>query len=351
MLKTLRCAGDIALRFILYPTGEFSATKRRETASLVPSNYAEGYETASAYLARSCACPGRPTAEFVSEAIPPLGLSNVPNSHSVRKARGRKGISRYNKRLIVNSCLLLEKKYGRSHLSFLTLTLPSEYANRSIDSYREAKRQMHQWLQRALSARGLPSELVGCTEVQVQRLHNRSEFALHEHWIFVGRLPHQTWAFRPVEIQSKWLQILGCVYKVGASEQHSKAAVNVQRVKRSAGAYLGKYMSKGGDVVAWAIENGLESMLPSSWVTRSISMLRMFQSSIVRFNIEDSRSIHDTLQDNFSIFVRWGRNLTIEMESGMRVWLGFCGFLNREGLKMIRLQSPGMLLTDVLHCG
>lgn len=350
LLKTLRRCGDAALRFILYPTGEFSATKVRETGSLVPDNYAEGYEKAIAYLGRSCACPGRPTASFAAEQTAPLGLSNVPNSHRQRKARGRKGISRYNKRLIVNSCLLLERKYGRSHLGFLTLTLPSECANGSAESYREAKRQMLQWFQRTLGARGLPGELVGCTEVQVSRLHQRSEFALHEHWVYVGRLPHQTWAIRPVEIQSKWIEILGRVFKVGIAPPHSKSAVNVQRVQRSAAAYLGKYISKGSDVIEYAIERGIEHMLPSSWVTRSISMLRLFRSSIVRFNIEDSRSIHDVLQDNVSTFCRWARNITIEMDSGHRVWLAFCGYLNIEGLKLIRFQYPEMHLTGVLCC-
>lgn len=351
MLKTLRGAGDIALRFILYPTGEFSATKRRETGSLVPSNYAEGYETASAYLARSCACPGRPTAEFVSEVTSPLGLSNVPNYHKARKPRGRKGMSRYNKRLVTNSCLLLEREYGTKHLSFLTLTLPSECANREASLYAEAKRQFGQWLHRHLESLELPSHVIGCTELQMERYGKSGAVALHEHWVFVGRRPRSHWGITPRTLQSAWLKILSSVYRVDFPAASSSAAVRLESIRKSAASYLGKYMSKGAQVAEMLIQDGHSDCLPSSWVTRSISMLRLFQSSIVRFNIEDSRSIHDTLQDNFSIFVRWGRNLTIEMESGMRVWLGLCGFLNREGLKMIRLQYPRATLTGVLHCG
>jgi len=351
LVKTLRASGDRCLRFILYPTGEFSATQVRETASLVPDNYAEGYGKACAYLGRSCAIPGNPTADFVAKQTSPLGLSNVANSHKPRKARGRGGITRYNKRLIVNSCLLLERKYGRQHLGFLTLTLPSECADGAADSYREAKRQMLQWFQRTLASRGLPCEVIGCTEVQTSRLRHKSQFALHEHWIFVGRLQHKTWAIGAKEIQSAWLRILGCVYKVGTPFQYDKSAINVQRVKRSAGAYLGKYLSKGESIIQWAVENGMEFMLPSSWVTRSISMLKMFKASIVRFNIEDSRSIHDVLQDNFSIFCRWSRNITIEMDSGHKCWLAFCGFLNRAGMEMLRIQYPRVHLTGVLHCG
>lgn len=339
MLKTLRATGDARLRFILYPTGEFSATKVRESGAPVPENYAEGYDAANERLARSCPCPGRPTASFVAEVTPPFGLSNVPNSHKPRKARGRKGISRYNKRLIANSCLLLERKYGRSHLGFLTLTLPPECANGSANSYREAKRQMLQWFQRTLSSRGLPCAVIGCTEIQTSRLHRLSQFALHEHWIFVGRLPHKSWSLSPKEIQSAWLRILRHVYQVGISEQHSQSAVNVQRIKRNAGAYLGKYLSKGENVISQCIENGLEAMLPASWVTRSISMLKMFKVSIVRFNIEDSRSMHDAIQDNVSIFCRWFRNLTIEMDSGHKVWLAAIGYLNKEGLRLVSLYT------------
>lgn len=351
MLKTLRAAGEAALRFILYPTGEFSATKVRETGSLVPDNYAEGYEKASAYLARSCACPGRPTGSFVAEQTPPLGLSNVPNSHKQRKARGRKGMSRYNKRLIVNSCLLLQRKYGKKHLSFLTLTLPSEFASREADLYAEAKRQFLQWLHRRLVKLGLPPHVIGCTELQTQRYSQSGAVALHEHWIFVGRRPYAHWGVSASEAGERWIRTLRTVYRMEESISSEVAAVSLESVRLSAAAYLGKYMSKSEKVVDGLIEDGKEDCLPSSWVTRSISMLKMFKLSIVRFNIEDSRSIHDVLQDNSSTFCRWCRNLTIEMDSGHRVWLGFTGYLNRCGIDMISVQYPKAPLTDVLHCG
>lgn len=335
-MQNLRSSGASAFQFVLYPTGEFSATKVREIGSLVPENYSEGYERAKAYLARSCAIPGNPTASFVAEQTDPLGLSNVPNSHKERKQRGRGGITSYNKRLIVNSCLLLERKYGRKHLSFLTLTLPSECSSREADLYREAKRQMLQWLQRTLASRGLPRELVGCTEVQTSRLRKKTQFALHEHWLFVGRGKGKGWSLSPQEIQLRWLGILAGVYKVDSGFQHDKSAVNVQRVKRSAGAYLGKYISKGEKVIQWAVENDYESCLPSSWVTRSLSMLKMFKVSILKITGEKASILKELLQSFPSMYCRWSRNLSIEIEKGLNIWIAFIGYLNGNGLEFVR---------------
>lgn len=334
-MQKLRSCGTAAFQFVLYPTGEFSATRVRETGSLVPSIYAEGYQDACDYLSKGCASPGRPTASFVAERVSPLGLSKVPNSHKGRKQRGRGGITSYNKRLIVNSALLLERKYGKQHLGFLTLTLPPECANRSIEPYCEAKRQMLQWFQRALSARGLSCEVIGCTEVQTSRLRDKAQFALHEHWVFVGRLPRKTWAISAKEIQHAWLRILGRVYEVVISDEHNAAAVNVQRIKRSASSYLGKYLSKGQSIVEWAVENGYQHCLPSSWVTRSLSMLKMYKVSILKITGEQASILNELFQSFPSMYCRWSRHLNIEIESSFNIWIAFIGYLNGNGLKVV----------------
>lgn len=341
MIKTLRSGGDLPLRFTAYPTGEFSATRVREIPSLVGDLPSETYEEAKRWSETSYAenqVSERMRAELVRST---LGSSNVLNSHKPRKARGRKGMSRYNKRLVVNSCILLERKYGKKHLSFVTLTLPPECESGSSELYIESKRQMLQWLQRRLAASLLPSEVIGCTELQGSRFANTGAFALHEHWVFVGRKPYSSWGITPKALQSAWLRILSNVYQVGISEEHSKAACRIESIVKSTSAYLGKYMGKSEAVAKRAIEAGLEHCLPSSWVTRSISMLKMFNLSIVRFNIEDSISISHAIIDNASTFCRWSRHLWLEMESGFNVWLGFVGYFNSDGFKLLKTFKLG----------
>ncbi len=349
--KTLRVQGQSPLRFTLYPTGEFSATRVRETASLVPSNYAEGYEAASAYLARSCDCPGRPTNDFVNQQTSPLGLSNVSNSHKPRKARGRKGMSSYNKRLVVNGCILLERKYGKKHLSFITLTLPPECESGESELYIESKRQMLQWLQRRLAASFLPSQIIGCTELQGSRFSNTGAFALHEHWVCVGRKPYSSWSITPKALQSAWLRILSNVYQVGISEGHSNAACRIESIVKSTSAYLGKYMGKSEAVTNRAIEAGLEHCLPSSWVTRSLSMLKMFRLSILKVISDDVSILIEVLKKHPNVLTRWNRDISILSEQNFNIWIAWIGYLTPLGRQFIFQHLPKDPLTDVLHYG
>lgn len=329
-----------AFRFKVYPTGEFSATRVKETLAIVPKAYGEGRiralgAIASVYERHHHELPGStlPTASFVASQISPLGLSKVSKNHKPRKPRGRKGMTRYGKRLIVNSCLLLEKKYGRKHLSFLTLTLPPQCEGGSSDSYQESKRQMLQWLSRRLASVGLPQDVIGCTELQSSRYTNSAAFCLHEHWVFVGRRHYSSWGITPREIQSKWISILCNVYRVSIPEASATAAVSIERVKKAAGAYLGKYMSKSEAVVRVAIENGDIEKLPHSWVSKTRSMLKLFNSSISILNGEDAILWLDYLTGSGSHLCRWKRHLHIEGREGNAVWLAFIGYLSAEGQK------------------
>jgi len=266
-----------------------------------------------------------------------LGLSNVSNSHTVPKARGRKGMTKYNRRLVVNAAILLEKKYGKENLSFLTLTLPEECASRSPDLYAEAKRQMLQWLQRALVRCGLPPLVVGATEIQSGRLVASNQFALHEHWIFAGRSRGKTWALRPEIFAASWSRILGNVYALADVSGAISSSTRVERIRKSAAAYLGKYLSKGEKCVSELIAAGYEAFLPSSWVTRSRGILELFLSAIVKIVGTRATFLTDSLRAFRNIFCKWSKDLILNFPDGGSAWIGFIGFLNQDGHAMFAL--------------
>jgi hypothetical protein len=124
---------------------------------------------------------------------------------------------------------------------------------------------------------------------------------------------------------------------VGKSIEENKAATRIESIKKSASAYLGKYISKGEKCVAQLIADGYEEFLPSSWVTKSESMLSMFRDSVVIVVGENVRELMETMQDSPDVFCRWSRNLKIKMASGFECWLGFIGYVNYDGLRLIRL--------------
>jgi len=338
------------LRFRLYPSGEFSATKIKETSSLLPPEPAPTYEAATR-MEQGDYRRGKVSDELFDSLIrSTLGSSNVPNSHKEVKPRGRKGMTKYNKRLLINSVLLLERKYGKKHLSFLTLTLPPECASSDPHLYAESKRQMSQWLQRTLVRCALPAAVIGCTEVQSDRLANKGQFALHEHWVFVGRRQWAAWAISPQELKEAWGRILGTVYKLANSSDLFVSSVRVESIRKSAAAYLGKYISKGEKCVEQLIAGGYEQFLPSSWVTKTALMLSMFRASIITIVGKEAREIMEALQDNASVFCRWSRNLRLELASGIECWLGFVGYLSVGGIAYLRTMAVSPSVRTVLHC-
>lgn len=337
MQKPLQAQGATGLRFKLYPTGEFSATRIRTVSELLPSEPAGGFDAAMRWSETSY-FSGQ-VSDFIRLKIISsiLGSSNVPNSHKTPKVRGRKGMTRYNKRLIVNSVILLENRYGKKNLSFLTLTLPAECASHSPDLYAECKRQMLQWLQRALTRCGLPLHIIGATEIQSKRLISSNQFALHEHWVFKGREAYKGWGIRPDAFAQAWIRILADVYKLGTLPESVASSTRVESIKKSAAAYLGKYVSKGEECVEQLIEDGYEEYLPSSWVTKTKGMLAMFKASIVCITGERATTLMDSLRESREVFCRWSKDLFLEFDDGFKAWIGFIGYLNPDGRRMMKL--------------
>lgn len=330
-------ADRTSLSFRLYPSGEFSATRIKTVPKLFPDMPKENCDRSLLFSDQSYS-RGQVSDSLRAEIIAStLGLSNVSNSHTVPKARGRKGMTKYNRRLVVNAAILLEKKYGKENLSFLTLTLPEECASRSPDLYAEAKRQMLQWLQRALVRCGLPPLVVGATEIQSGRLVASNQFALHEHWIFAGRSRGKTWALRPEIFAASWSRILGNVYALADVSGAISSSTRVERIRKSAAAYLGKYLSKGEKCVSELIAAGYEAFLPSSWVTRSRGILELFLSAIVKIVGTRATFLTDSLRAFRNIFCKWSKDLILNFPDGGSAWIGFIGFLNQDGHAMFAL--------------
>ncbi len=330
-------ASRAALSFRLYPSGEFSATRRKTVPTLFSDQPQEKCDRALLFSERSYS-RGQVSDSLRAEIIAStLGLSNVANSHKIPKPRGRRGLTKYNRRLVLNSVLLLEKIYGKQNLSFLTLTLPEECVSRSAQLYAEAKRQMLQWLQRSLARCGLPPLIVGATEIQLCRLAATNQFALHEHWIFVGRKTGKSWALRPEIFAKSWARILANVYSLEDSCRAGIASTRVERIRKSAAAYLGKYISKGEKCVTQMIEDGYEAFLPSSWITKTHEMLELFLSSIVKIVGERATFLSDNLRAFRNIFCKWCKDVILNFADGGSAWIGFIGFLNQDGRKMCAL--------------
>lgn len=198
-----------------------------------------------------------------------LGLSHPPNSHK----RGLNGITSYGARLVRNAAYLMQTKFGKENLSFITLTLPScskdELATIAAQ-WSHIVRLYVQELKRELERQGLYPGCVGVTEVQERRLRGRGELGLHLHLVAQGRASRrQPWRISPGFHRQVWGRILSGIL---GRDFDARSLENVQAVRKDAASYLGKYLTKGVQVIGQIVETYGPDCCPSSWYTCTNSL-------------------------------------------------------------------------------
>lgn len=292
-----------------------------------------GYEQAVEFLASL----EDPIVQEVNEAIP-LGLSNASNSHS-RKKRGSTGISTYGRHVVKNAAYRLQLECGRKHLSFLTLTLPNvskAEAARVSANWSEVIRVFVQWLGRQLKKAGLPGEIVGVTEIQEKRLASTGVFALHFHCVFKGRHPYQGWVLQPEDVREQWKKCLEKYLNFDSYLLEWDACENIQRVKKDAAGYLGKYMSKGAKDLARPEVQCHQDIFPTSWWSCTTTLRDKVNEHIRSVSGERGKFLLDmcTCHEIVDCF-RYVKPVVLSFEDGSQICIGWYGQLNSEGMKML----------------
>ncbi len=299
----------------IFPNGEFSVWEERKTIAV------EGPPDQPDYL----------------------GLSLLSNSHRValgmavpppeRAKRGSKGITRHGARLVRNCAFLLQERYGRKHLGFYTFTLPpvdacAEY--RLGMEWAEICRIFFQSVGRLLKAAGLPSSYVACSEIQSERYSERGGLPLHLHMVVVGRLPFKTWAIHSNQWRELWRRavVARCPEYAGSS---FAAAVDTVMVKKDAGSYLGKYMSKGTAYLGAVLADdpGLLEFLPSAWWNASLKLRRAVGARITGGIATAGKLLRDIRAGDSR--VDFSRQIEIEVSPGNVVPVAVVGKLSAEG--------------------
>lgn len=212
-----------------------------------------------------------------------LGSSKVFNSATGRSPRGSTGLTRHGKRLVRNGVAILEQAYGKDCMSFFTGTFPAmsdEDAASVVDNWAKGLNNFCKKVQRRLEKFKCCKLLVGCIEVQEKRRQRTGEHGLHLHMIFHGRRKGRSWALAPKQIQKIWEQSWK-PYLTGVYDWN--AATNIQRIVRSASAYLSKYMSKGLQNQALrSSETREEIPLVASWYVCSKSLRKWIETNTWR---------------------------------------------------------------------
>jgi len=166
---------------------------------------------------------------------------DTPKPKTVRRPRGSSGLTTHAKRLLVGAINLLEADYGRHNLVFHTATLPSDKPEIKLEALKKSKQILKYWrqvLSRLLTKFGLAGDDI----VIVLELQKRG--AIHFHTVFINPRRQGKYVLSLEQLDSAWRQALTAVLPI-LKDADFKVSCRTERVKKSAGRYLAKYLSKG----------------------------------------------------------------------------------------------------------
>lgn len=256
-----------------------------------------------------------------------LFIKGPKSSREKRGSYGKHGITRFGKRVVKNGALLLERKYGKKRLGFVTCTLPrfSEKIQRAINGrWSEIIRRFYQKLTRQLQKIGKPCIYVSVTEIQEKRFKKYGVPCPHLHFIYLCRdSPNSRYWLYICQIHRAWNEsILEVIALCGLTDsretEESYGSVHAACIRKSASAYIGKYMSKGCKVIASMQEKGWEEF-PKQWWTASALVKKMFKDSIIILDQATASAIFYGLEHYLHEgMIEWARYIEILIKGEYR---------------------------------
>jgi hypothetical protein len=196
---------------------------------------------------------------------PPLNLSDPANSTKPAK-RGKNGITGFGQQMIKACGFLMEENWPRHRKTLGTVTLPEmspEARAEVVARWPDLTRELLRWVNRQLQKQGLPQVVCSVTEIQPKRLKRQGEGYLHWHLLWLNHPGKGAgWTVKPNDLRT-WLSKL--LQRKISAYQGGHINVNVKLVKGRVAAYLAKYMSKGKQAVAEAMEDWGDGNCPRTW--------------------------------------------------------------------------------------
>lgn len=273
--------------------------------------------------------------------VPLMGLSDATNCHKspfkkrkIPAKRGTKGITSHGRRRVRCGCALLEQKYTKKCLSFLTATLPA-FANKEEfklirDNWAYVVRAFTQELKRILERRNFPTSMVWVTEIQEDRYQNSGEVAPHLHLVMVGKRNQfdKNWAIAKGEVRSLWERILGNL--VGRNVT-CEAATRVERPRKSLQGEFSSYLSKGGKMIQQIIKDGKGDQLPSSYSGCSDTLKKAIDARTKVLRGQDAEDFIDNLEEMKQSGLLFYKPIIIyAVNLGKEITVGYVGWIKER---------------------
>jgi hypothetical protein len=276
--------------------------------------------------------------DYEREPVDLLTLSDVINSHKpetpTKRKNGLNGLTSYGAKMVRNGCFLMEQKLGKEDCFMWTLTVPPLGRRARAELARNWGRltnRLLQWLSRELRRKGRVPAVIGVVEIQTARLEKTRQGYLHLHLICPGHANNGgRFAVDADSLRAWWKE---AIERYSGTVLHVSPRVQVEPVRKSVEAYMGKYLSKGstGELEAFIEDLGEESV-PGQW---------WFASSVLKGRIRDNKAsgkragllleivVREAFDsNNFEIF-EFIRHCEVEI-NGALITVGWYGKLKQE---------------------
>lgn len=267
-------------------------------------------------------------------ASAPLGLSILDNSRKPPKSRrGLGGMTSHQRRLTRWGAGWLEEKYGRQNLSFLTNTLPAEFthveSHMTAAQWAECCRRFVEELRRQLRRKELPDHVIGCVEIQESRQERFGGVPYHLHIVFVGKKRGTTWGISKEWCSERWEDIVRNA--TGNKEEiNFGTATRIEKIRKSASGYLGKYMSKGAHITEVITAQGLQAFLPTCWNIATQALRKLYKKLTRQRSGNDVKAVFDRVINNYICLFAFSRFVEIEGSDGLPKRVAWHGRLKGE---------------------
>lgn len=322
----------------VWPNGEFGLSwhYKDESIDAPDSNRAGGVSLEGMRRISLILVLEREYLKAVAAAVLYPWLVKSPKSAQRPKTYGRKGLTAYGAKVVRNGAYLLQEKYGKGRLSFITFTLPplgQTDLGHVAEKWSYLLKTLLQGLRRMLAARRLPESIVLVTELQPHRLETRDLGALHVHLVLVGRHQRGAWEYTPFQYKALWLRLISNIL---GKPLECYPCENVQSVKKDASNYLSKYMSKGAGEIAEYAEIEGWNKVPRQWWTATQTIKNAVKKRTI--SGEQSSKILDTVIHNYwknggipnTMGVIFSRPITIEATKYQDIVIGYFGRIDRS---------------------
>jgi len=326
----------------VYPSGRVSACRRKKF-NLQASSRVYALSEQQEWDSNQVHLHGFETAIAAKNALKtpiPLGLSSVANlstpsetcTKRIKTARGGKGISSFARQRVKDAATILEKKYGREQLSFITHTIPDHAIEYVHSNWEKILANLRRRYVRALQSSGLSEEMVMVSEYQESRFRETGKAVLHLHIVLVGRKKYGHWRRDCEYYKEHWREC--CEEYSNQSEESEKwnAATRVESIRKSCANYLGKYMSKGVRAISDILAVNPGAFIPSSWHILTQRLRTAVKSAIRHYEGKTASQIFEWLEESATELLKFNRYIKIPTIDGKGLIVGWFGELRDSSL-------------------